>query len=81
MSSETPTINQPDTELIQDGITRRDQLIEQLAELLGGLQNADIWMNSPHPVLGGRTPQSYVEEGDLEVLKYFIHAIETGQPS
>lgn len=54
---------------------------KRLAELLGGSENALIWLNSPHPVLDNRTPESYVQEGKLEVLEYFIHAIETGQPS
>jgi len=57
------------------------ELMERLAELLGGSENALIWLNSPHPVLNSRTPESYVQEGKLEVLEYFIHAIETGQPS
>lgn len=56
-------------------------LKEQLADLLGGEDNAEIWLNSPHPMLGDRTPQSYVNEGKLEVLEEFIHAIATGQPS
>jgi uncharacterized protein (DUF2384 family) len=57
------------------------QLMERLTELLGGSKNALIWLNSPHPVLDSRTPKSYVQEGKLEILEYFIHAIETGQPS
>ena len=57
------------------------KLMERLAELLGGTEQALIWLKSPHPILDNRTPESYVEEGKLEVLEYFIHAIETGQPS
>ncbi|HIK12899.1 MAG TPA: DUF2384 domain-containing protein [Oscillatoriaceae cyanobacterium M33_DOE_052] len=57
------------------------KLMERLAELLGGTEEALIWLKSPHPVLDNRTPESYVKEGKLEVLEYFIHAIETGQPS
>lgn len=60
---------------------QKPELMERLAELLGGSENALIWLNSPHPVLDNRTPKSYVQEGKLEVLEYFIHAIETGQPS
>lgn len=56
-------------------------LKEKLAYLLGGENNAEIWLNSPHPMLGDRTPQSYVNEGKIEVLEDFIHAIATGQPS
>jgi Protein of unknown function (DUF2384) len=56
--------------------------MSQLAPLLGGMENLKIWLNTPHPVLGGRTPQSYHQEGKLQkVLTYFITAIETGQPS
>ncbi|MDY6806345.1 MAG: antitoxin Xre/MbcA/ParS toxin-binding domain-containing protein [Cyanobacteriota bacterium] len=60
----------------------RRQLIKRFAELVGGSDNAKCWLNSPHPALGDRTPKSYEDEGKLEaVLTYFIHAIETGQPS
>ena len=58
-----------------------ESLIGQLEQLLGGAEKAEIWLNSPHPALDGRTPQSYLDEGKLEVLEYFIHAIETGQPT
>ncbi len=54
----------------------------ELANLLGGMENAQIWINTPHPLLDGRTPISYNQEGKLQsVLTYFITAIETGQPS
>ena len=53
----------------------------ELANLLGGRENLEIWLNTPHPVLGA-TPISYHQIGKLqEILTYFIHAIETGQPS
>ncbi len=55
--------------------------MSELAELLGGWENLQIWLNTPHPVLGA-TPQSYHQVGKLQsVLTYFIHAIETGQPT
>jgi Protein of unknown function (DUF2384) len=54
----------------------------ELANLLGSMDNAQIWINTPHPLLDGRTPISYNQEGKLqEILTYFITAIETGQPS
>ncbi|MBD1922068.1 DUF2384 domain-containing protein [Microcoleus sp. FACHB-831] len=83
MSKTKPTslLNKSDCQPIHGEITRREQLIECLGDLLGGSDNVEIWLKSPHPVLGGRTPQSYVDEGKLEVLEYFINAIETGQPS
>lgn len=61
---------------------KKELLIDRLAELLGGKENARNWLDSPNPVLGGRTPQSYSSEGKLtDVLSYFIMAIETGQSS
>ncbi len=59
----------------------KEELIARLSQLIGGLDNAKLWLNTPHPLIGGRTPQSYLDEGDLKVLSYFVHAIETGQPS
>lgn len=80
MSYSSQTINSDRSYSEINSITKA-QLMERLAELLGGLENALIWLNSPHPVLDNRTPESYVKEGKLEVLEYFIHGIETGQPS
>ena len=69
-------------EQIQPEETSCEELVKRLAELVGGVDNAKSWLNSPHPLLGDRTPKSYEDEGKLErVLSYFIHAIETGQPS
>lgn len=59
----------------------KEQLIQRLAELIGGSKNAQIWLNNPHPFLDGRTPQSYLDEGKLQVLDYMVHAIEAGQTS
>jgi uncharacterized protein (DUF2384 family) len=55
-------------------------LIERLAELIGGADNAQRWLDTPHPFLSGRTPQSYIDEGKLEVIDYIVHCIEVGQP-
>ncbi len=54
--------------------------MSELANLLGGWENLKIWLNTPRTDLGGRTPQSYNDEGLLpELLTDFIVAIETGQ--
>jgi hypothetical protein len=61
-------------------LTKKD-LLGQMCGILGGPENLALWLNTPHPLLDGRTPQSYIDEGHLQVLSYFINAIETGQPS
>jgi hypothetical protein len=53
----------------------------RLISLLGGPDNTELWLNSPHPSLDGQTPQSYVDEGKIKTLEYFVCALETGQPS
>ena len=58
------------------------QLVSRLRELLdGSMELARIWLRSPHPDLGGRTPLSYLLDGKPEVVEAFVHAIETGQPA
>jgi uncharacterized protein (DUF2384 family) len=69
------------TSFVKEQKAKQDKLLKQLAGLLGGVDNLDKWLNLPHPVLDHKTPQSYVDQGKLEVLEYFINAIETGQPS
>lgn len=66
---------------VEEQKAKQEKLLKQLAELLGGSHNTDIWLKSPHQLLEGRTPQSYLDEDNLEVLEYFVHAIATGQPS
>lgn len=56
-------------------------LIQQLAELLGGKDKAELWLKSPHPFLGYQTPQSYLDREELWEIEYLIQTIGTGQPS
>lgn len=73
----------PTTDLLKsaDYTTRYKQLIEQLRSFLGGsIENVNIWLNSPHPYLENRTPQSFIDEGKIEVVEYLAWAMETGQP-
>jgi hypothetical protein len=84
MNTNAPTvkIEKLGSEPTPEAIANREQLIKRLGELIGGADNVQCWLNSPHPVLGDRTPKSYEDEGKLQaVLEYFINAIETGQPS
>jgi uncharacterized protein (DUF2384 family) len=55
-------------------------LIERLAKLIGGADNAQRWLNTPHPFLDSETPQFCLDEGKLEVIDYIVHCIEVGQP-
>ena len=58
-----------------------EQLIDRLMEAIDGSRgNVLIWLKAPHPDLGGRTPMSYIEEGQIEVVSALVWAIETGQP-
>lgn len=56
-------------------------LINRLRELLdGNMEYVRIWLKVPHPDLGGKTPLSCLQVGQLEVVETLIHMIETGQP-
>ena len=84
MNTNAPTAKAQklESEPTPEAIADRKQLIKRLGELIGGTDNLQCWLNSPHPIFGGRTPKSYEDEGKLQaVLEYFINAIETGQPS
>ncbi len=68
----------PDPQLLQDETA---QLLARLQELLdGSMERVHLWLNAPHPDLGRRSPLSYLEEGNIQVVEALIWAMETGQP-
>lgn len=74
-------LKNPDSQQLQSEITRMVGMIVQLRELLdGSMEYVKIWLRSPHPDLGGRTPLSYLIEGKPEVVEALIYAYEVGQP-
>lgn len=74
-------LKNPDSEQLQSEMGRIVQTIVQLRELLdGSMEYVRIWLRSPHPDLGGRTPLSYLIEGKPEVVEALIYAYEVGQP-
>ncbi|MCL1471367.1 hypothetical protein [Argonema antarcticum] len=71
----------PDSPPVQDETARYEQLIDQLCRFMGGsMEYVNLWLNSPRDELDGRTPQSFIDEGKIEVVEYFAWAMETGQP-
>jgi uncharacterized protein (DUF2384 family) len=43
-------------------------LIERLTKLIGGADNAQRWLDTPHPFLDNETPQFYLDEENLKLL-------------
>lgn len=75
-----PTTN-ADSPQIQDERARHEQLIEKLRQYMGGkIEYVNIWLNSPHPDLGGLTPQFFIDAGKIEVVESLAWAMEVGQP-
>jgi hypothetical protein len=71
----------PDSLRLQEDMAELVLLTSRLRELLdGSIEYARIWLRAPHPDLGGRTPLSYLVEGNPEVVESLIAAFETGQP-
>jgi hypothetical protein len=71
-----PTKNLSSAQL-QDETARYEQLIEQLSRQMGGqMYYVNIWLNSPHPDLDNRTPQSFLDEGKIEVVESLAWAME-----
>jgi len=74
-------LKNPDSQQLQSEMARIVRTIVQLRELLdGSMEYVRIWLRSPHPDLGGRTPLSYLIEGKPEVVEALIYAYEVGQP-
>ena len=71
------------TELnLTDGVINRlANLIQRLSEELDGSKEyVRIWLTSPHPDFGGKSPMFYLQQGKIEVFEALIEAIEMGQP-
>ena len=52
--------------------------------LLGYFENGEnlrLWLNSPHPDLGGRTPQSLIDEGRGQIVLDMLENAMMGIPS
>lgn len=71
----------PTSPRLQPRLTEIVRLVNRLRELLdGNMEYVRIWLKAPHPDLGGRSPLSYLEAGQLDAVETLIHMIETGQP-
>ncbi len=59
---------------------RLESLLERLSGLLDrSKQYVRIWLTSPHPDFGGKTPIFYLQQNKIEVVENLVEAIETGQ--
>lgn len=75
------TTSNPKSPPIEDRTSKREQLVEQLRRFMGGdMQCVNLWLNSPHPYLDNHTPESLLDEGELDTVEYLAWAMETGQP-
>jgi len=71
----------PTSPRLQEPLTRLMATVTLLRELLdGSVPYVRIWLRAPHPALGGRTPLSYLLEGQFEPVEDLVHAIAAGQP-
>ena len=59
---------------------RVENLLERLSDLLDhSKQYVQLWLTSPHPDFGGKTPIFYLQQNKIEVVENLVEAIETGQ--
>jgi hypothetical protein len=59
---------------------RLQNLLERLSDLLDhSKQYVRIWLTSPHPDFGGKSPLFYLQQNKIEVVENLVEAIETGQ--
>lgn len=71
------TTTNPKSPSIQDQTARYEQLMASLYRNMGGdMESVTLWLTSPHPDLDNRTPQSFIDEGKIEVVESLAWAIE-----
>ena len=61
------------------GSIKRSLII--LEDVLGDRSSALIWLNSPHPDLGQRTPMDVILEGRVQVVEEMLKGALEGIPS
>src|SRR3989338_5799362 len=55
--------------------------VRAILALVIGEENVDQWLNSPHPDLGNRTPQSVINEGLVGAVVTILENALSGIPS
>src|SRR5262249_35304068 len=71
----------PASQKLQEALTRLMATVTLLRELLdGSMPYVRVWLRAPHPALGGRTPLSYLLDGQIRPIEDLARAIAAGQP-
>ena len=71
----------PASPKLQEPLTRLMATVTLLRELLdGSMPYVRVWLRAPHPALGGRTPLSYLLDGQIGPVDDLARAIAAGQP-
>ncbi len=71
----------PTSPKLQEPLTRLMATVTLLRELLdGSMPYVRVWLRAPHPALAGRTPLSYLLEGQIGPIEDLARAIASGQP-
>jgi hypothetical protein len=71
----------PTSPRLQDPLTQLMAAVTLLRELLdGSMPYVRVWLRAPHPALGGRTPLSYLLDGQIAPVADLARAIASGQP-
>jgi Antitoxin Xre/MbcA/ParS C-terminal toxin-binding domain len=71
----------PTSPKLQKPLTRLMATVTLLRELLdGSMPYVRVWLRAPHPALEGRTPLSYLLDGQIGPVEDFARAIASGQP-
>lgn len=66
---------------IQEPLCSIKRSLVILEDVLGDRSSSLIWLNSPHPDLGQRTPMSVLLEGRTQVVEGMLQAALEGIPS
>lgn len=60
--------------------TIADDLEQLLRTTFGAAETARAWLLAPNPVLGGETPDAYLQRGDTVAIRKLLRLAETGMP-
>lgn len=70
----------PDAPALQSKLAPLARVALRLFPLAGSVERARMWLNAPNPALGGRTPMSFIKDGQVQVVVDMVEDVREGRP-
>ncbi len=71
----------PRSERIQAPAAKLEALVVEVVDMVGGLEQARMWLHTPTPIWGEKSTWRVIEEGGLEDVLAFVYALKEGLPA